>query len=92
LTHIEGEEVTVESGIETLPEKVAYVTEAKEDEVAQVGGEKNVVRRILLVNLLELNPWFVCGFVSIVFVRAKTKLQMIGGGELFRGRRGDGVC
>jgi hypothetical protein len=67
------------------------VTDAKEDEVAQiVGGEKNVVRRILLVDLLELDPWFVCGFVSTIFVRAKTELQMIGGGELFRGRRGDG--
>jgi hypothetical protein len=82
-THIEGEKVTVERGMKALPEEVTYMTEAKEEEVAQVGGEKNVVRRILLVDLLELGPWFVCGFVSIIFVRAKTKLQMIGGGELF---------
>jgi hypothetical protein len=38
----------------------------------------------------ELGPWFMCGSVSIVFVCAKTKLQMIGRGELFRGGRGSG--
>jgi hypothetical protein len=91
-THIEGEEVTVELGMKALPKKVAYMTDANEEEVAQVGGEKNVVRRVLLVELFELGPCFMSGFVSIVFVRAKTKLQVIGGGELFRGGRGGGEC
>jgi hypothetical protein len=71
--------VTVECGTKALPKKVAYVTDANEDEVAEVGGDENVVRGILLVGLFELDPRFVCGPVPIVFIRAKAKLQMIGG-------------
>ncbi len=66
-----------------LPKKVAYMTNANEENIAHVGGDDDVVGGILLVNLFELGPWFVCGPVSIIFVRAETKLQMIGGGELF---------
>jgi hypothetical protein len=55
-THIKGKEVTVECGMKALPKKVAYMTEANEEEVAQVGGEKDVVRRILLMDLFELGP------------------------------------
>ena len=44
---------------------VAYMTEAKEEEVAQVGGEKDVVRRILLMYLFDLCPWFVSRLVSM---------------------------
>jgi hypothetical protein len=81
-THIEGDEVTVGCGTKALPKKVAYVTDAKEDEVVEVGGDEDVVRGILLVALFYLGPRFVCGPVSIVFIGAKAKLQMISG-ELF---------
>jgi hypothetical protein len=81
-THMGGEKVTVECGMKALPKKVAYVTDANEDEVAEVGGDEDVVRGILLAGLLDLGPRFVCGPVSIIFIRAEAKLQMIGG-ELF---------
>ena len=74
--------MTVECGTKALPEKVAYVADTNEDEVAEVGGDEDIIRGILLVDLFELGPRFVCGLVSIVFVRAEAKLQMIGG-ELF---------
>lgn len=77
-----GEKVTVECGMKALPKKVAYVTDANEDEVAEVGRDEDVVRGILLAGLFDLGPRFVCGPVSIIFIRAKAKLQMIGG-ELF---------
>ena len=70
--------MTVGRGIKALPEKVAYVTDANDDNVAEVGGEEDVVRGILLVALLDLGPRFVCGPISIVFIRAKAKLQMVG--------------
>jgi len=68
--------------MKALPKKVAYVADANEKEVAEVGGDEDVVRGILLVGLFDLGPSFVCGPVSIVFIRAKAKLQVIGG-ELF---------
>jgi hypothetical protein len=71
--------VTVECGTKALPKKVAYVTDANEKEVAEVRGDEDVVRGILLVGLFELGPRFVRGPVSIVFIRAKAKLQVIGG-------------
>jgi len=71
--------VTIECGIEALPKKVAYVTDADDNEEAEVGGDEDVVRGILLVALLNLGPRFVCGPVSMVFIRAISKLQMIGG-------------
>jgi hypothetical protein len=74
--------MTVGCGIKALPKKVAYVTDANDDEEAEVGGDEDVVRGILLGALFDLGPRFVCGPVSIVFIRAKAKLQMIGG-ELF---------
>ena len=66
------------------------MTDTDEEEVAHVGGEKDVVWGILLVEHFELGPWFMCGSISIVFIRAKTKLQMVGRGKLFRGGRGGG--
>lgn len=75
--------MAVECGIKALPKKVAYVTDANEQEVADVGCEEDVVRGILLVALFDLGPLSVCGPVSIVFIRAKTELQMTGGGDLF---------
>lgn len=71
--------MTVGCGTKALPKKVAYVADANEEEVAQVGGDEDVVRGILLVALFDLGPRFVCGPVSIVFIRAKAKLQMVGG-------------
>jgi hypothetical protein len=55
-THIEGEKVTVECGMNALPKKVAYMTNANEENIAQIGGDNDVVRGILLVNLFELGP------------------------------------
>jgi hypothetical protein len=74
--------MTVGCGMKVLPKKVAHVTDANEDKVVEVGGDEDVVRGILLVALFDLGPRFVCGPVSVVFIRAKAKLQMIGG-ELF---------
>lgn len=72
--------MTVECGIKAFPKKVPYVTDANEEEEAEVGGDEDVVRGILLVALFDRSPRFVCGPVSIVIIRAKAKLQMIGGG------------
>lgn len=52
---------------------------ANEEEEAEVGGDEDVVRGILLVALFNRGSKFVCGPVSIVFIRAKAKLQMVGG-------------
>jgi hypothetical protein len=71
--------MTVGCGIKALPKKVAYVADANEEEVAEVSGDENVVRGILLVALFDWGSKFVCRPVSIVFIRAKTKLQMVGG-------------
>jgi len=59
------------------------MTHADEEEIAQVGGEKDVVRRILLVVFLEWGTWFVSCSVSIAFICTKTKLQMVEGNALF---------
>jgi len=59
------------------------VTHADEEENAQIGGEENVVWRILLMDLLELGSGFMRRLVSIVFVLAETKLQMVSRGDLF---------
>jgi hypothetical protein len=56
---------------------------ANEEEIVQVGGKDNVVRGILLIGLFELGSRFVCRLVPIVFVCAKTELQMVGRNELF---------
>jgi len=58
------------------------VPDANEDEEAEVCGDEDVVRGILLMVLFDLGPGFVCRPVPIVFIRAKAKLQMIGG-DLF---------
>ena len=84
--------MTVGSGVEALPKEVAYMAQANEEKIAQICGKKNVVRRILLVRFFDLGPRFVCRPISIIFVRAKTKLQVVTRNELFRSRRGDGVC
>lgn len=83
--------MTVGSGVEALPKEVAYMAQANEEKIAQIRGKENVVRRVLM-KFFDLGPRFVCRPISIIFVRAKTKLQMVGGNELFRGRRDDGVC
>ena len=84
--------MTVERRIKALPKEVAYMTDANEEQIAQISGKKNVVRGILLMRIFELGARFVCGFVSVVFVATETELQVVGRGKLFRGRRGDGVC
>jgi hypothetical protein len=65
----------VERGMKALPEKVAHMTEANEEEVAQVGGKKDVVRRILPIDLFNLCPWFVPRLVSIVLESRSRKSQ-----------------
>jgi hypothetical protein len=75
--------VTIESGITTLPKEIPYMTYADIKEIAQIGGEDDVVRRILLTGLLELGSGFMRRLVSIIFVWAKTELQMVSGDGLF---------
>jgi len=75
--------VTVRGGTKALPKKVAYMAHANEEEIAQIGGNKNVVGGILFMIFFELSPLFVCRSVSIIFVCAKTKLQVLDGNELF---------
>jgi hypothetical protein len=75
--------VTVGCGIKALPQKVAYMAQTNEEEIAQICGKKNVVGRILLVNQFDLGSWFVCRPISMILVRAETKLQVVGGNEMF---------
>jgi len=73
-----GKKVTVESGINTLSKEIAYVAYENEEEIAQIGGEENVVWRVLFIGLRELGPGFMRRSVSITFVCTETKLQMVG--------------
>ena len=75
--------MTVRRGTKALPKKVAYVANANEEEIAQIGSDKNVVGGVLFMIFFELSPRFVCRSVSIIFVCAKTKLQVLEGNELF---------
>lgn len=75
--------MTIERGMNPFPKKVAYVTHANEEEIAQIGGYENIVRRFMFMKFFERGPWFVCRPVSIVFVCTKTKLKMVGRNELF---------
>jgi hypothetical protein len=68
--------------MKAFPQKVAYIPQAKEEEIAQICGDKNVVGRILHM-FFDLGPWLVCRFISIIFVRAETKVQVVGGNKLF---------
>jgi hypothetical protein len=68
--------------MKTLPEEIAYVTQADEEEIAQIGGDENVVWRILLMDL-EVGSGFVRRPVSIIFVLAEAKLQMVSRNDLF---------
>jgi hypothetical protein len=67
----------------TLPEEIPYMTHADKEEIAQIGGEENVVWRILLRGLLELGSGFMRRLVSIIFIWAKTELQMVSRDDLF---------
>jgi hypothetical protein len=76
--------VTVGRGTKTFPQKVAYMAQAYKKEIAQICGKKDVVGRILLMKFFDLvGPWFVCRSISIIFVRAETKLQVVSGNEMF---------
>lgn len=77
MTYIEGKQVAIESGIKTLPEEIPYMTYTYIKDIAQIGGEENVVWRVLLMCLLELGSGFMGRLVSIIFVWAKTELQMV---------------
>lgn len=83
MTYLEGKKVTMESGIKSLSEEIADVTHTDEEEIAQVGGEKNVVWRVRFNGLLELASEFMRRLVSIIFVCTEAKLQMISGDDLF---------
>ena len=83
--------MTVGRGVKALPQKVAYIPQVKEEEIAQICGEKDVVGRILHM-FFDLGSWFVCRSISIIFVRAETKAQVVGGNKLFRGGKNDWVC
>jgi hypothetical protein len=48
----------VECGTKVLPIKLTYVTDANEDEVAEVGGDADVIKGILLIALFALSPRF----------------------------------
>jgi len=50
--------MTVECRLKSLPDEIAYVTHADEEEITQISGEKNVVWRILLLDFLDLSTGF----------------------------------
>ena len=81
--HINGNQVTVESGIKTLSEEIPYMTHADKEEIAQNSGEEDVVWRVMLRGLLELGTGFMRRLVSIIFVWTKTELQMVSRDDLF---------
>jgi hypothetical protein len=83
MTYIKGKQVTIESGIKTLPEEIPYTTYKDIKDIAQIGGEENVIWGVLLMGLLELGSGFMGRLVSIIFVWAKTELQMVSRDGLF---------
>ena len=83
MTYVKGKYVTVGSGIKTLPKEISYVTHEDKEEAAKIGGEENVVWRVLLMNFLELGSGFMGRCVSIIYVWAETKLQMVSREVLF---------
>ena len=52
-----GEQVLVCAVLETLAEEITDVTEHNDKDVADVGSQKNVVRRILLLHALIGKCW-----------------------------------
>jgi hypothetical protein len=83
MTYVKGKNMTVESGIKSLSEEIADVTHTDEEEIAQVGGDKNVVWRVMFNGLLELASEFMRRRISIIFVYTEAKLQMISRNDLF---------
>ena len=75
--------MTIERGMNPFPKEVAHVTHANKEEIAQIGGNENIVGRVMFMKFFERGPWFVCRPVSIGFIRTKTKLKMVGRNELF---------
>ena len=78
--------------MKTLPKEISHVTHGDKEETAQTGGEENVVWRFLLMSLLELGSGCMGRRVSIIFVWAEAKLQMVSRDDLFRGRGDSRVC
>ena len=66
--------MTAGSEMKALPKEISYATHRDKEETAQMGSEENVVWRVMLMRLLELGSGLMSGLVSIMFVRAKTKL------------------
>lgn len=72
-------------GTEALAHKVAHMAEDNEDEVADVGGEEDVVGRVLDDMGGVGCPWGVCAGDAVLCVGTVAKLGMEGLEDLLRG-------
>lgn len=89
-TYIFRYQVSIGRGIEAFSDKVADVTEADEDEVANVGREKNIVGGVMLNVCRDLGASNMSRGESIPAVGAVAKLCVDSGKDLFRGWRPGG--
>jgi hypothetical protein len=51
--------MTIKRGTKSFSKKVTDVTHANKEEIAQIGGDENIVGRILFMKFFERGPWFV---------------------------------
>ena len=75
--------MTIESGTKTLPKEIPYMTHADKEKKAQIGGDDNVIWRVMLRSLPELSSGFMGRLVSIIVVWARSELQIISRDGLF---------
>ena len=78
--------MVVERRMETFSEKVADVAEHDEDEVADVGGEEDVVWWVGIDVAMDRVAWSVLRDHAIFFVGAVTELRVDSAEDLLGGR------
>jgi len=72
----------VESRIESLAHKVPNVAETDENEIADVGGKQDIVRRFTGDMDRNLSARDVCTGAAVAFVGTMAKLCVYGGKDL----------
>ena len=82
MTHVPWEEMSVVLPAETLANEVAEMSQADDENVADVGGEDDVVRWVLFGDALVRRACAVLRGVAVVLVRAVPKLGVHGGEHL----------
>jgi hypothetical protein len=78
-------QVRVEGRSETLSDKVAHMAEADKENIAEVGGDKDVIRRLRHFQEIDFFSGSENRCVSVLLVRTMTELGMDGAEHLLRG-------